>query len=154
MKTYIAYGSNMNVEQMGWRCPDAEVIGTGELIGWKLTFRGNGRCGVANIEPEAGSSVPVVLWNISPRDERNLDVYEGFPHLYIKEYVDVTYRGRKVKGMAYIMTGGHRISGPNGSYLSTIAEGYDHFGIDASNLLKIAVECGIMEVSDEKDYND
>lgn len=154
MKTYIAYGSNMNVEQMGWRCPDAEVIGTGELIGWKLTFRGNGRCGVANIEPEAGSSVPVVLWNISPRDERNLDVYEGFPHLYIKEYVDVTYRGRKVKGMAYIMTGGHRISGPNGSYLSTIAEGYDHFGIDASNLLKIAVECGIMEVSDEKDYDD
>lgn len=154
MKTYIAYGSNMNVEQMGWRCPDAEVIGTGELIGWKLTFRGNGRCGVANIEPEAGSSVPVVLWNISPRDERNLDVYEGFPHLYIKEYVDVTYRGRKVKGMAYIMTGGQRISGPNGSYLSTIAEGYDHFGIDASNLLKIAVECGIMEVSDEKDYDD
>lgn len=154
MKTYIAYGSNMNVEQMGWRCPDAEVIGTGELIGWKLTFRGNGRCGVANIEPEAGSSVPVVLWNISPRDERNLDVYEGFPHLYIKEYVDVTYKGRKVKGMAYIMTGGHRISGPNGSYLSTIAEGYDHFGIDASNLLKIAVECGIMEVSDEKDYDD
>ena len=154
MKTYIAYGSNMNVEQMGWRCPDAEVIGTGELIGWKLTFRGNGRCGVANIEPEAGSSVPVVLWNISPRDERNLDVYEGFPHLYIKEYVDVTYRGRKVKGMAYIMTDGHRISGPNGSYLSTIAEGYDHFGIDVSNLLKIAVECGIMEVSDEKDYDD
>ena len=154
MKTYIAYGSNMNVEQMGWRCPDAEVIGTGELIGWKLTFRGNGRCGVANIEPEAGSSVPVVLWNISPRDERNLDVYEGFPHLYIKEYVDVPYKGRKVKGMAYIMTGGHRISGPNGSYLSTIAEGYDHFGIDASNLLKIAVECGIMEVSDEKDYDD
>ena len=154
MKTYIAYGSNMNVEQMGWRCPDAEVIGTGELIGWKLTFRGNGRCGVANIEPEAGSSVPVVLWNISPRDERNLDVYEGFPHLYIKEYVDVTYRGRKIKGMAYIMTGGHRISGPNGAYLSTIAEGYDHFGIDASNLLKIAVECGIMEVSDEKDYDD
>lgn len=154
MKTYIAYGSNMNVEQMGWRCPDAEVIGTGELIGWKLTFRGNGRCGVANIEPEAGSSVPVVIWKISPQDERNLDVYEGFPHLYIKEYVDVTYRGRKVKGMAYIMTGGHRISGPNGSYLSTIAEGYDHFGIDASNLLKIAVECGIMEVSDEKDYDD
>lgn len=154
MKTYVAYGSNMNVKQMSWRCPDAEVIGTGELIGWKLTFRGNGRCGVANIEPESGSLVPVVIWKISPQDERNLDVYEGYPHLYIKEYVDVTYKGRKVNGMAYIMTDGHRISGPNGSYLNTIAEGYDDFGLDASELLRIAVECGIREVSDEKDYDD
>ena len=154
MKTYIAYGSNMNVVQMQWRCPDAEVVGTGMLEGWKLTFRGNGRCGVANIEPEEGSSVPVVIWKISPRDERNLDRYEGWPHLYIKDYVDVTYRDRKVSGMAYIMTDGHKISGPSGSYLNTIAEGYDAFGLDASELLRIAVECGIKEATDEKDHDD
>lgn len=151
MKTYVAYGSNMNVKQMSWRCPDAEVIGTGELIGWKLTFRGNGRCGVANIEREMGSSVPVVVWKISPKDERNLDVYEGYPHLYIKEYVDITYKGKGLKGMAYIMTEGHRISHPSGSYLNTIAEGYEDFGLDVSELLRIAVECGIKEASYEND---
>lgn len=26
---YIAYGSNLNVPQMRWRCPDARIIGTG-----------------------------------------------------------------------------------------------------------------------------
>ena len=153
MKAYIAYGSNMNVRQMKWRCPDARPIGTGRLEGWKLTFRGNGRCGVANIEPEEGSTVPVVVWEISDRDEKNLDVYEGYPHLYVKKKVKLfnSQKSRYVYGMAYVMTDGHKISGPSGSYLGTIAEGYDDFGLDASELLRIAVECGIKEVSDEND---
>ncbi|KAB0577292.1 gamma-glutamyl AIG2-like cyclotransferase [Fusobacterium naviforme] len=153
MKMYIAYGSNMNRRQMEWRCPDARPIGTGHLEGWKLIFRGNGRCGVANIEPEEGSTVPVVIWEISAKDEKNLDVYEGYPHLYVKKTVRMydKKKRRYIEGMAYIMTDGHKISGPSGSYLSTIAEGYDDFGLDASELLRIAVECGIKEVSDEID---
>ena len=27
-KYYIAYGSNLNVEQMRYRCPDAKIVGT------------------------------------------------------------------------------------------------------------------------------
>ncbi len=151
MKVYIAYGSNMNVGQMAYRCPDARVIGIGELGGYQLTFRGNGRCGVANVEPARGCKVPVVIWDISEDDEKNLDVYEGFPWLYKKKRVSVSCRGCKISGMVYVMTDGHRISGPSGTYLSTIAEGYDHFGMDASELLKIAVECSIKEVSNEND---
>ena len=31
-KVYLAYGSNLNLEQMGERCPDAAVIGTTVLV--------------------------------------------------------------------------------------------------------------------------
>ena len=35
---------------------------------------------------EEGHKVPVVLWEIEPTDERNLDRYEGFPIFYYKEW--------------------------------------------------------------------
>ncbi len=49
MKLYIAYGSNLNVDQMSTRCPGARVAGVAGLPNYRLTFRGNGRAGVANI---------------------------------------------------------------------------------------------------------
>ena len=35
-RLYIAYGSNLNLEQMKRRCPTAEVVGTAELKNWRL----------------------------------------------------------------------------------------------------------------------
>ena len=40
---YIAYGSNLNLQQMKHRCPTAEVVGTAVLRNWKLWFR-RSRC--------------------------------------------------------------------------------------------------------------
>jgi len=77
MKNYAAYGSNMNIEQMEKRCPKAKVIGEGELLGYKLTFRG-GRGGVANVERSSQKRVPIVLWAITEECERALDRYEGY----------------------------------------------------------------------------
>ena len=34
-KYYIAYGSNLSVEQMAYRCPDAK-LGQAVLAGWEL----------------------------------------------------------------------------------------------------------------------
>lgn len=39
-RKYIAYGSNLNREQMAKRCPDAKVIGSGMLKDYELLFRG------------------------------------------------------------------------------------------------------------------
>ena len=39
-KYYIAYGSNLSVEQMADRCPDAKIAGQAVLAGWELLFRG------------------------------------------------------------------------------------------------------------------
>ena len=56
----------MNLNQMAFRCPDAQVVDTVRLEGYRLAFRMNGGGhGVATILPEAGSFVDGVLWRIS-----------------------------------------------------------------------------------------
>ena len=51
-KLYFAYGSNMNLNQMAFRCPDAEVVESVRLEGYRLAFRTNGGGnGVATILP-------------------------------------------------------------------------------------------------------
>ena len=81
-RRYIAYGSNLNRGQMALRCPDAKVVGTGEIKDYELLFRGNRNGAVATVEPKKGESVPVLIWEIEPEDERNLDIYEGYPSIY------------------------------------------------------------------------
>ena len=62
-RLYMAYGSNMNLEQMADRCRTAEVVGKGILKNYELLFRGARHGAVATVEPREGSSVPVVLWD-------------------------------------------------------------------------------------------
>lgn len=38
-KLYVAYGSNINLEQMAFRCPNSEVVGTAMLQGYELQFK-------------------------------------------------------------------------------------------------------------------
>ena len=52
-KLYFAYGSNINLDQMAYRCPDAQVVGPVKLEGWELLFRGSG---VATISPKKGAA--------------------------------------------------------------------------------------------------
>lgn len=125
-KIYAAYGSNMNLAQMALRCPAAQVIGTGILKGYHLTFRGHGH-GVANIEAAHGGSVPIVLWEITPECEVALDRYEGYPSLYTKKTIDVVEKdGTKVQAMAYVMARRYQDypSEPSKTYLDTIIRGY------------------------------
>ena len=58
-RLYIAYGSNLNLEQMNHRCSTAEIVGKAMLYNWQLWFRGNSHSAVATIERKHGSKVPV-----------------------------------------------------------------------------------------------
>lgn len=136
---YLAYGSNLNKEQMARRCPNAEIIGTATLEGYELIFRGSRESAVANIEPKEGSSVPVLLWSITPRCEVALDRYEGFPYLYRKETVTVELNGNPTEAMVYIMNEGRLMGKPSLPYYSIIREGYKDCGFSISILNK-AVE--------------
>lgn len=85
-KLYFAYGSNINLDQMAYRCPAAQVVGPVVLEGYELLFRGNASGnGVATIKPKEGQQVHGLLWRITPGCERSLDLYEGYPHLTPKE---------------------------------------------------------------------
>lgn len=132
-KLYVAYGSNLHLEQMQYRCPDAKVYGSGVVKNYELTFWGNwNRNGVATIIPASGTDVPVGVFEISERDEKNLDIYEGWPHLYRKEDIEVVMEdGSVVTGMVYIMNENRmRPCQPSISYFHTIATGYKSFGFD------------------------
>ena len=139
-KLYVAYGSNLHLEQMAYRCPDAKVFGTGVLKNYSLTFWGNARGnGVATVLPEAGTDVPVALWEISAADEKNLDRYEGFPYLYRKENIDVLMsNGSIVTGMVYLMNHGQPTC-PSDYYYNVIASGYKSYGFD-TEFLEAAVD--------------
>ena len=126
MKYYLAYGSNLNKRQMARRCPDAVPVGVISIMGYELVFRT-----FATIEPKDGAEVQCGIWKISPEDEKRLDLYEGYPSLYVKQDFWVTVDGKTVRAMAYVMLDGVRpVSPPATEYLLTIVEGYEDFGLD------------------------
>lgn len=131
---YLAYGSNLNLEQMKWRCPYATVIGSVEVPGYQLLFRGRSGGAVATIEPREGYSVPALLWEITPRCEEALDQYEGWPRLYRKEWITVTFGKKETDAMVYIMNEGPPLGIPGEGYLGTILAGYESAGFDRAVL--------------------
>ena len=137
MKIYAAYGSNMNLEQMKKRCPRAKVIGNGELLGYKFTFRGRG-AGVANVERSNLKRVPIVLWEITKKCEWALDRYEGFPTLYTKEAVTIATVNGDQTAMLYVMAKQYEgmPAMPNENYFEVIRQGYLDNEINTAPLME------------------
>ena len=135
-RLYIAYGSNINLEQMAHRCPNSKIVSKEMLKGYELEFRG-----VATIVPNDKSEVPILIWEIDGRDEHSLDRYEGFPNLYRKELFEVD--GEKKECMAYLMNKG-QISPPTSYYYNVINQGYEANGMDTS-YLRAALERSVCE---------
>lgn len=131
---YIAYGSNLSREQMKWRCPTAKPIAVSCLNDYKLVFQGKAHGAHANVIPAEGDSVPVVVWEITPTDERALDIYEGVAGgYYTKEYMEVEVNGEMKEALIYIMRpSGYGI--PRDFYLEVIAQGYRDFNLDVRPL--------------------
>ena len=132
---YGAYGSNLNKAQMRYRCPEALPCETLVLNDHALVFRG-----VADIEEVRGQSVTLGLWMITEQCERALDRYEGFPHLYTKQFID-TDAGQV---MVYIMCDQTDVHPPTYNYLASICKGYDDFAIDRA-LINTALEHSYMK---------
>ena len=127
---YIAYGSNMDMEQMRHRCPDARVVGKGMVTGFRLLFKGSKTGSYATIEKKKQGNVPVLLWTISEADERNLDHYEGYPAFYYKATLPVRMDSRRVRGIAYIMHEDRKFGLPSAFYYGVLAKAYNRFGMD------------------------
>lgn len=133
-RLYVAYGSNLNVAQMKYRCPTAKLYGTGTLEGYELQFKGYPSSAFATIAQKEGASVPVAVWEIQPQDEKSLDRYEGYPSHYFKEDVTVKLANEEVSAMVYIMNQRMRFGLPSVSYYDTVLQGYKDCGLDTTAL--------------------
>ena len=133
-KHYVAYGSNLNIEQMARRCPGAKLVGTGVIKNYELQFKGREGGAFATISPKLGAETPIAIWSITEADERFLDRYEGFPSHYFKEDVPVEVNGKRFNAMAYVMNLRAKFSVPSSYYYSTVAKGYQDCGLDQSYL--------------------
>lgn len=146
-KYYIAYSSNLNVQQMGMRCPSATVFGTAIIKGWELLFKGSKTGFYLTIERCESGSGPVAIWEVDDVDEKALDRYEGFPFFYYKKDIEVccrnvqTGKNQTLTAFAYIMHEERRIGIPSARYMSTCLEGYDVFGFDRKVLLDAYDKC-------------
>ena len=73
--------------------------------------------------------MPVVVWEISDRDERSLDYYEGYPRYYIKEEWPVRMDdGSEMQGMIYLMADIHEHP-PTREYYGGIERAYHELGL-------------------------
>ena len=130
-KAYLAYGSNMDVEQMAIRCPRARIIGTGILENWRLMFKGEHiPTSYATIEEWQGYKVPFVLWDITRRHEMRLDLYEGYPDFYQKKYVDVEVGEQKYNALIYVKDSSIPTNPAIQHYTAVLWRAYNKFGFD------------------------
>lgn len=130
MKYYIAYGSNLNEEQMKFRCPTATRVGFMYLDGYELEFRL-----YLTIVPKKGSKVPCGVWKIKKEDEENLDRYEGYPTYYYKKKMILQIDDEYVDGIVYIMNDIRDPLPPTSRYLNTCLKGYEDFNFPKEYLL-------------------
>lgn len=125
---YFAYGSNLNRKQMAERCPDSKPEFMVTLPNYKLIFTGWSRKwhgGVASIRPFRGEKVIGAIYEISDRDLRSLDRYEGYPAIYNRVNVMVwTETGEQVEAVTYIKVTQSEQTQPSREYLAVIRQGY------------------------------
>ena len=152
-KYYIAYGSNLNINQMKRRCPTARVIGTGFIEDYELLFKGSKTGGYLTIEKAEGKSLPVAIWKVTELDEQALDRYEGYPTFYYKADVEIDIKGIKTgkeyrkKAFVYIMHEDRDVEMPSKYYVMTCLEGYKTFGFSPKYLEDALLKS--MEVNNE-----
>lgn len=147
-RLYIAYGSNLNLQQMAKRCPTAKVYGKGELKDYRLLFKGVTDNAYATIEAFKGGKVPILVWEVRSKDEEALDIYEGFPNFYYKKDLEVELEsGEIVTAMVYIMTDKIKdrinLNLPSERYSKIVEEGYTVAGFDIGFIeeaLKVSAE--------------
>lgn len=141
-RLYVAYGSNLDMAQMAFRCPTAKRIGTSSIKDYELLFKGHCRGSYLTIEQAKGQEVPVGVWEVSAEDEQNLDLYEGYPTFYYKTDMELDVKDDKTgkvsrcKVFVYIMHEENGFGIPSDRYVYTCARGYLDFGFSSKYLAR------------------
>lgn len=140
-KYYLAYGSNLNLNQMSYRCPSARPIGRIYLKDYRLVYKGRvDDYAYLTMEKCEGAIVPLGLFEVSYFDIFSLDSYEGYPTFYSKSYVSIKIGDKTIKALIYIMNKNFDYHLPRIEYIKTCIDGYKDFGFDKSILDKAYID--------------
>jgi len=89
----FAYGSNVCVQRIRARTPSAEVVAVASLAGHRLAFHKRSRDGSAKVDAVVCGTHDVRLWGVvyelSRRDKKILDGFEGLGRDYFERIVEV-----------------------------------------------------------------
>ena len=134
---YLAYGSNLNLENMKIRCPHSKPIGSTLLKDYRLVYKGseNGYS-YLTLEECIDETTPLGIFEISNLDIESLYRYEGYPTLYSKQYITIKINGRKEKALIYLMNPQFDYKIPSQGYINICKKGYNAFNFDTTILDK------------------
>lgn len=128
---YLAYGSNLNLYQMNYRCKNAKPIGKYILEDYRLVYKGRAdNFAYLTIEKSQGYSVPLGLFEVSLFDIDSLDKYEGYPVFYNKTYLPIQIDEKNKKALIYVMNENFDYHLPTKHYIEICKEGYNDFSFD------------------------
>lgn len=133
---YLAYGSNLNIKEMSFRCPNSMIIDKGLLSGYKLCFKK-----YLTIEKDDLSCVPIAIYKVSNSDKIRLDKYESYPDFYHIKDINVVIDGKQYKCFTYIMNDGYKHMLPTFEYFKRCIVGYIEYGFNIRYLEKALEDC-------------
>lgn len=141
---YFAYGSNLDAEQMGKRCPQAQLVGPAVIPGYRFAFKGRwsgAGTGVATLILGQRARTHGLLYLCTDRDLVALDKCEGVPHVYKPVSVQVHRpSGRTLTARTYLMPEGNPAGLPLASYFAKILRCYRDLGFRSDCLNRAMVE--------------
>ena len=127
---YFAYGSNMDRDQMRFRCPRAQFLKTVKLSGFKFQISARH---YATVVEDPSSEVYGVLWNLSEECEESLDFYEGVSSgLYEKVYLD--FSECNLQNVLIYIDRTVELGKPKAGYLEKIIEASEQLGFSGEYL--------------------
>jgi hypothetical protein len=140
---YAAYGSNLDPDRMRQRCPHSPVESFGWLKGWRLTFGGEdvGWDGaLATVVQDPQAQTYVMLYDVSPLDEKVLDEWEGaglgLEGVYDKLRVRVSTLDGDTLAWTYVLVA-YEGGLPSCQYLGLVAEAAEKAGAPADYVAEI-----------------
>ena len=130
MIRYFAYGSNMDPDQMGERCPSARLVGPARLIDFRLAFTRESEVtypgsGVADVLASPGCVVWGAIYSVDEAGLGALDRLEGNGIAYARKQVEVVdEKGDTVPAVTYVVIRkSDREFRPTAEYMSRVISG-------------------------------
>lgn len=96
---YFGYGSNLWLDQMAARCPTSTYQGLARLDGYRWMINERGYANIVELATSANdvavshhdNVVFGLVYTLEAEDERRLDINEGVPTAYTKEYLETDF---------------------------------------------------------------